>query len=217
MPAAIWPLYAVTGALSGAWAIVEVVSTFEYRPIRALRTAGALLLIAVNAGVACLVLALVLEAAPELGGSMWTAVVVAFGWQALLRAQINLIQPLTGGSNEAVGVSINQFYSRLQRFCKRQIDRAQVGERLELLEGALGIDLDSLTQRARLVSHALIIEEKADFEGYLRRMDERDLPEDERKLLLASYLMESAGPGPLRELLRKRRGGGRKAEPHGED
>src|SRR5690348_2572657 len=101
-----WGLYALTALLSGIWAIVEIISAFEYAPSRALRTGGALLLILINAAVACLVLALVLEAVPAASNSLWTAVAVAFGWQTLVRSQINLIQPLPGSQSDAVGVSI---------------------------------------------------------------------------------------------------------------
>lgn len=198
-------LYGLVIGLSGLWAIVEVISAFEYAPLRALRTGGALLLIVANAGFASLVLALVLEVAPNAGGSLWTGVAVAFGWQALIRTRINLLQPLPGSQGESVGVSINDLYARLQRFCRRQIDRSLAGERSALLEEALKLDVDTLVQRARLMAHALITDELQDFEGYLQRMDERNLPADDRKLLLASYLLDNGGAAPLRELLKRER------------
>jgi hypothetical protein len=193
--------------LSGLWAVVEIISAFEYAPLGALRTGGALLLILINIGFACLVLALVLEVAPGAGNSLWTAVAVAFSWQTLIRAQINLLQPLPGSQSEAVGVSINELYARIQRFCRRQIDRSLLSERSALLEEALALDLDTLVKRARLTSHALITDAMQDFEGYLQRMDERNLSPDERKLLLASYLLDNGGPTPLRELLKRDQAG----------
>jgi len=207
MIANLWGLYLLAAGLSSLWAVVEVISAFEYAPLRALRTGGALLLTLINAGFACLALALVLEVVPTAGGSLWTAVAVAFGWQALIRTQINLLQPLPGSAGEAVGISINDLYARIQRFCRRQIDRSLAGERLALLEEALKLEMDALLQRARLMAHALITDNWQDFEGYLTGMDERGLSPDERKLLLASYLLDNGGPAPLRELLKKEQAG----------
>lgn len=200
-----WGLYAATIGLSSLWVIVEIISAFEYAPLRALRTGGALLLVVVNAGFACLVLALVLEMVPDARANLWTAVAVALGWQALLRTQINLLQPLPGSQSETVGVSISNLYARLQHFCRRQIDRSLLGERSMLLEQALELDVDVLVTRARLMTHALITDQLEDLEGYLKRMDERGLPPEERKLLLATFLLDNGGPAPLRELLRKRK------------
>lgn len=205
MAAIPWGLYVIAAGLSMLWAMVEIVSAFEYAPLRALRTGGALLLIAVHAAFACLVLALVLEVTPGAGASLWTGVAVAFGWQALIRTQINLLQPLPGSQHETVGVSINDLYARLQHFCRRQIDRSLLGERSALLEQALELDVDTLVTRARLLAHALITDQLQDFEGYLKRMDERSLSSEERKLLLATFLLDNGGPAPLRELLKKRK------------
>jgi hypothetical protein len=202
-----WGLYLLAAGLSGLWAVVEVISAFEYAPLRALRTGGALLLIAINVGFAWLVLALLLEAAPDASASMWTAVAVAFGWQALMRTQINLLQPLPGSESEAIGVSINDLYARIQRFCRRQIDRSLAGERSALLEEALQLDLDTLIRRARLMAYALITDEPQDFDSYLQRMDERNLSPDERKLLVASWLLDNGGPEALRELLKNKGAG----------
>lgn len=207
MAAIPWGLYMLAAGLSGLWAIVEIVSAFEYAPLRALRTGGAVLLILINAGFACLVLALVLEAVPNASTSVWTAVAVAFGWSALLRTRINLLQPLPDSPSEAIGASINEFYARIQQFCRRQIDRSLLSERLGLLEDALELDLNILVKRARLMAHALITGRSQDFEGYLKGMDERNLSPDERKLLLATYLLDNGGPAPLRELLKKKQAG----------
>lgn len=127
--------------------------------------------------------------------------------QALLRTQINLLQPLPGSQTESVGVSINDIYARLQRFCRRQIDRSLAGERSALLEQTLKLDVDTLSHRARLMAHALITDELQDFEGYIQRMDERGMAPEDRKLLLASYLLDHGGPAPLRDLLKKQAAG----------
>jgi len=39
-----WELYALAAVLSGLWAVAEIISSFEYAPLRALATGGALLL-----------------------------------------------------------------------------------------------------------------------------------------------------------------------------
>jgi len=203
-----WDLYALAAVLSGLWAVAEIISSFEYAPLRALATGGALLLVVINAAAACLVLALALEAIPGIRISALTAVVIAFGWQALIRTRINLIQPLPDSASEAVGVSISDFYARIQRFCRRQIDRSLAGERAALLQEALGLDLATLEQRARLMAYALVTDEPQEFEDYLQQMEERNLSPDERKLILASWLLDNGGPGPLRELVKKPGGSG---------
>jgi len=150
-------LYLITALMALVWATSEIVSTFAADPGRAMRTRGAALLLILNALFACLALAVTLALDPQ-ATSPWVALGVGLVWQTLIRTRFNFIQPLPGeGASEGVGIPINELYNRLQDFCRRQIDREIVGERLRLIEQAVDqLDLQMLARRARLVLTSLV-------------------------------------------------------------
>lgn len=197
-----WVLYAVTAALSMVWAATEVISAFESTPIRALLTWGALLLMLTNAFFACVALMAVLQLAPDAGNNLLTAFIVGFGWQALVRSQVNIFRPLPGEpTSEGLSVPVDQVYGRIQRFVRRAIDQSLARERTALLEEALTLDAATLERQVRLMSYGLTTMEPEEVQNWLQGMDTRQVGDTERKMLLASKLLETSGTRGLKEFI----------------
>ncbi len=196
-------LYLATALVAALWAVSEIVSTFAAQPVRALRTSGALLLVGLNAAFACLVLGAAL--ATGLAPSLWTAVGVGLAWQMLIRTRINFIQPLPGeGSSEAVGFRLDEMYTRLQAFCRRQIDRTLVSERVRLIEQALTmLDLEELARRAHLVLAALLATGPADPRNYVQKILNSEMDEESKELLLVLTILDHGSPALLRDMIRE--------------
>ncbi len=198
-----WHLYAVTAGLSIIWAASEIISVFHVTPLRALRTWGALFITFINALFACLALAVVLQVVPG-SANLFTAIVVGLGWQALVRSQINLYKPLPGEpGSPGLSLPLDQVYERFQNFARRSIDRSLARERIRLLEQAMALDVDTLMREVRLLSYGLTEMDPAMMNDWLKRMQERQMSDEERKMLLASKLMDAGGTAMLKQLMAK--------------
>lgn len=197
-----WVLYAVTAVLSMVWAATEIISAFESTPVRALRTWGAWVLMLTNAFFACVALLAVLELAPDAANNLLTAFVVGFGWQALVRSQVNVFRPLPGEpASEGLTVPVDQVYGRIQRFVRRAIDQSLARERTALLEEALTLDAATLERQVRLMSYGLTTIEPGEVQNWLQSMEARQVEDSERKMLLASKLLEASGTQGLKEFI----------------
>lgn len=200
-----WYLYAVTAALGIVWAASEIVSVFHVTPLRALRTWGALFLMLVNALFACLALAAILQVAPN-SANLFTAILVGLGWQALVRSKINLYKPLPGEpGSEGLSLPVDEIYGRLQTFARRSIDQSLARERIRLLEQAQALPVETLMREVRLLSYGLTEMDPATVDEWLARMQERPMTDEERKMLLASKLMDAGGAVMLKQLVAKYR------------
>jgi hypothetical protein len=203
-------LYLITGVLAVVWAMTEIASTFAVDPGRALRTRGAAILLIVNAVFACLALAATLALDPK-AATPWLALGVGLAWQTFIRTRLNFIQPLPGeGARESVGIPFNELYTRLQDFCRRQIDREIVGERVRLIEMAVDqLDLQTLARRARLVlSSSVVAGGKAEADGntpeYIDKiLNDTAMADEAKEIMLIATIIEYGGTGFLRETLRK--------------
>jgi hypothetical protein len=197
-----WVLYVVTAVLSMVWAATEIISAFEATPLRALRTWGALVLMLTNAFFACVALLAVLEMTPDAANNLLTAFIVAFGWQALVRSRIQLFRPLPGEpGSEGLTLPVDEVYGRIQRFVRRAIDQSLARERTALLEKALALDTATLERQVRLMSYGLTAIEPEEVQSWLQAMDARQVDDTERKMLLASKLLEASGTRGLKEFI----------------
>lgn len=180
--------YALAGVLSILWGMVELAQTFESDLKRALWNLWAALFLAGNLLLAeGVMLVLDLSLGQGLDQRLLMGVGVGVGWQALLRTRINLFQPL-GEGREAVTLSVLDFYRRFQRFCWRQIDRSLIFKRMSLLDEASRLPLDYLERQVRLRWHASMLSRDQNREAeFWQRLQE--LPEDRRRLYLASSLL----------------------------
>ena len=102
----------------------------------------------INAFFACLALLAVVQIAPDADENLLTAFVVGFGWQALVRSQVNVFRPLPGQpGGEGLTVPVDEVYGRIQRFARRSIDQSLARDRTQLLEEALALDIETLNTR----------------------------------------------------------------------
>lgn len=198
-----WVIYLVTAILSMVWAASEIISAFETTPVRALLTRGAWLLMLTNALFACLALMAVLEVVPNAADTLLTAFAVGFGWQALVRSQINVFRPLPGvpGGQELM-VPVDKVYARIQHFVRRSIDQSLAQDRTQLLEDALALDVATLKRQIQLMSYGLTEMDPQEVQNWLQAMDGRQLSDYERKMLLASKLIEVSGVQGARQFIK---------------
>lgn len=198
-----WVLYIATAILSMIWAASEVISAFEAAPLRALFTWGAWLLMLTNAFFACLALLAVLQIMPTAADNLLTAFVVGFGWQALVRSQISVFRPLPGEpGGQGLVVPVDQVYGRIQHFVRRSIDQSLARERMKLLTATLALDVATLKQQVQLMSFGLTEMDPAEVQNWLNEMESRPMTDVERKMLLASKLIETSGVQGLKQLIK---------------
>lgn len=189
-----WVLYVVTAGLGMVWAASEIIAAFEATPIRALFTRGAVLLMLTNAFFACLALLAVLQVSPSAGDTLLTAFAVGFGWQALVRSQINVFRPLPGQpEGQSLVVPVDEVYGRIQSFVRRSIDQSLARDRTKLLEQALALDVEILEQQVQLMSYGLAEMDPQEVQNWMQQMEGRQMTDTQRKMLLASKLIEASG------------------------
>jgi hypothetical protein len=201
-------LYAITAGMALVWAASEVIIGYPERPVRALWTRGAWLLMLANALFACLALAASLTLVPG-SASAWMALGVGLSWQAMLRGGIN-IQPLPLSATpeaereQGLGVPLNELYSRLQSFCVGQIQRQLVGERVTLMERAIAkLEMADLARMARMLIAALAVS-VAEAEQYIQRIEtDPNLPEERREIMLISLILDNGGGDILRQRVKE--------------
>jgi len=192
-------LYLLVALLSFLWALTEILQAFRSDVPRALKSGWSWLLFGVNAAFALLVFALVRALVPPPANPCLLALGVGAAWQALLRTRVNLLQPLTPEAGEAVSFSLSDLYARFQGFCREQIDQSLVTGRTRLLEQATERPIEVLERQVRLYGCASQLHEPEEVEDYLTRL--QNLPQEERALLLASYLLRQGGYAFLQERL----------------
>jgi len=203
-------LYAITALMAALWAASEVLIGYPDRPVQALRTWGAWLLMAANALFACLALAAALTLVPN-SASIWMALGVGLSWQSMLRGGIN-IQPVPMSeaadvrTEQPLGVPLNELYTRLQGFCVGQIQRQLVGARVDLMERAIDkLEVPDLARIARLVTAALSITEAEEF---IQRIEnDVDLTKERKEIMLISLILDNGGADILRTQVKQAKRG----------
>lgn len=193
--------YVLVAGLALSWAVAEIVQTFSSDVRRALKSGWTWLFVFLNVTFAVFVFLFARLALPT-SISVWPlALGVGLGWQTLLRTSINLLQPLGMEGGRTVSISLADMYARFQGFCRSQIDRTLVEERMRLLQSAQDLPLEKLEQEVRLYAYASLIHEPERVEQYILRLRERD--PNQRSLMLASYLLREGGYDFLKTRLKE--------------
>ncbi len=198
--------YAFVAGLALSWAVAEIVQTFSSDVRRALKSGWTWLFVVLNVAFAVLVFLFARVALPASTPIWPLALGVGLGWQTLLRTSVNLLQPLGMEGGRTVSISLADMYARFQGFCRSQIDRTLVEERMRLLQSAQGLPLEKLEQEVRLYAYASLIHEPERVEQYIVKLRERD--PNQRSLMLASYLLREGGYDFLKTRLREVERGG---------
>ncbi len=200
------PFLLVAG-LSLAWALAEVVQTFASDVRRALRTGWTWLFLAMHVVSALGAYVLTRALFSQVTSPWRLALLAGIGWEALLRTRVNLLQPIEAGSEGVPLLSLVELYSRFQKFCRTQIDQALISERILLLERATRLDEETLEQQVRLQQYASMLGSPDQVETFLQKVRAQQ-DETKRKLLLASYLLQSSGFDSLQAWLDRQEGRG---------
>lgn len=200
-----WPTiagtYLLVAALALAWALTEHLQTFRSDVGRAWRTWWSFLFVGGNVVLALFIYTLVWLLFPSAVNPWVLALAAGLAWQALLRTQVNLFQPLDREAGQAVSISLADLYGRFQHFCREQIDQGLVAGRIRLLDRATRLPVETLERHVRLYGYASILHTPEEVEVYLNRLQKYG-PED-RALLLASYLLRQGGYAFLQDLLKE--------------
>lgn len=191
--------YLLVAALALLWALTEIIQTFRSDLRRALRSGWSGLLMGANLALALLFFALARLAFPSANPYL-LALATGAGGQALLRTQINLLQPLNPELGQAVSLSLADLYGRFQRFCWEQINQSLLAGRTRLLERAIRLPVEQLERQVYLFAHASALHPPDQVEAYLEKLRGRE--EAERALALAAYLLTQGGYDFLQERLK---------------
>lgn len=194
--------YLLVAVLALAWSLTEVLQAFRGDAGRALKTGWSALFLGLNLALALFVYTLVRWLLFPTVNPWILALAAGLAWQALLRTQINLLQPLDRETGQAVSLSLSDLYGRFQCFCREQIDQNLADGRIRLLERATRLPAETLERHVRLYGYASLLHTPEEVEEYLQRL-QRYAPED-RALLLASYLLREGGYAFLQKLLKER-------------
>jgi hypothetical protein len=141
----------IAGAVGFFWGLSEIVGEFKNETGRALRTAGAWLLLLLNFAAASLVFLFIASIIP--GANTWiTAVLVGFAWPTVIRnTSIKLVQPLQSKkTTEAAALRFEQAYAAIQNLAYELINNPLTRERTRLVMAAQRYDLAALEQMARM-------------------------------------------------------------------
>ncbi len=201
--------FVLVALLSLAWALAEIVQTFASDVRRALRTTWAWFFVGAHVIVSLFVYVLV-RAFFSPSDSPWRlALVAGLGWQVLLRTRANLIQPINGSAEGGVPFwALADLYNRFQHFCRTQIDQALVVERMRLLEMALRLPPEELERQMNLHQYASMTGDARRLEEFMHKL--RQQPDERRrKLLMASYLLQTGGYDFFRAWVQRRTDGDR--------
>jgi len=200
--------YVIAVGISLAVAVSEIVSVFERDPVRALRTAGAFMLLVLNGIFVVVLLALVRYLKPD-SNPLWTAVGVGIGLPVLLRTNFNLIKPLDGSASKGVGISFEEIYGRLQGFCRRRTDVSLAAQRIRTVDEAIKIvELSGLETRLRLLLEGGLLTIGEESQGYVDKIiDHPDYKDDRKSMLLTFAILNFGGDRMLENMVKEAKKG----------
>lgn len=196
----------IAGAVGFFWGLSEIVGAFKNETGRALRTAGAWLLLLLNFAAAALVFTFIASIIP--GANTWiTAVVVGFAWPTVIRnTSIKLAQPLQPKKTaEAAALRFEQAYAAIQELAYQLINNPLTRERTRLVMAAQRYDLAALEQMARL---AVIAAPRPGQGGrtaddYITEIVAQPREEPFKKALLAAFILNQFDRATLDDLTKE--------------
>lgn len=196
----------IAGAVGFFWGLSEIVGEFKNETGRALRTAGAWLLLLLNFAAASLVFLFIASIIP--GANTWiTAVLVGFAWPTVIRnTSIKLVQPLQSKkTTEAAALRFEQAYAAIQNLAYELINNPLTRERTRLVMAAQRYDLAALEQMARM---AVIATPRAaqggkTAEEFITEIVNQPREEPLKKALLAAFILNQFDRATLDDLLKE--------------
>lgn len=203
----------IAGAVGFFWGLSEIVGAFKNETGRALRTAGAWLLLLLNFAAAGLVFLFIASVIP--GANTWiTAILVGFAWPTIIRnTSIKLAQPLQSKKTaEAAALRFEQAYAAIQDLAYQLINNPLTRERTRLVIAAQRYDLAELEQMARLavIAAPRSVQGGKTAEEYITEIVEQSREEPLKKALLAAFILNTFDRATLDDLTK---GLGQRKEP----
>lgn len=201
-------LCVLAGTIGFIWGLSELIGAFKNETGRALRTGGAWLLLVVNwaaaAGSFFLIASLI-----DSANNWLTAIFMGFAWPTILRnASFKLAQPLQSSKSENVAViRFEEAYATVQNLCRQLINNTLTRQRMRLVTNATEQELGELEKYARLalIASPLQNEQGVPADAFIDKIMQRDVQDELKKALLASFVMSSFGRATLEDFLRTQR------------
>ena len=196
-------LTVLAGAVGALWALSEIVGKFGAETGRALRTAGAWLLMIVNFLAAAVIFLMTVGVAP--GARTWPgALLVGLSWPTLFRnLSLKLGQPLDEDkSRENAALRVEKVYADVQKLALQLINSRITRQRTRLLTAALSSDLAELEGFARRM---IAISPQPVADELIDQVMQRNVNEEAKKAYLAALVMNTFTRSALEDFIREQR------------
>jgi hypothetical protein len=199
----------LAGLISAIWGFSEIIGKFNLDTWRALRTAGAWMLVGVNFLAALLSYLLVAALIPS--ANTWgAAILVGLAWPTVLRnSSIKLSQPIDNQGQKEAMVRFEEVYARIQNLAQLMINGVLTRQRLALAGELNTLTLKTLERHARqaLVLSPLQEEQKMPDDSYVDEIIKRQVDDTVKKALLIAVVLNYFGRDTLNDLIKKERKG----------
>ena len=199
----------LAGLISAIWGFSEIIGKFNLDTWRALRTAGAWMLVGVNFLAALLSYLLVTALIPS--ANTWgAAILVGLAWPTVLRnTSIKLSQPIDNQGQKEAMVRFEEVYARIQNLAQLMINGVLTRQRLALAGELNTLTLKTLERHARqaLVLSPLQEEQKMPDDSYVDEIIQRKVDDTVKKALLIAVVLNYFGRDTLNDLIKKERKG----------
>jgi len=199
----------LAGLISAIWGFSEIIGKFNLDTWRALRTAGAWMLIGVNFLAALLSYLLVAALIPS--ANTWgAAILVGLAWPTVLRnTSIKLSQPIDNQGQKEAMVRFEEVYARIQNLAQLMINGVLTRQRLALAGELNTLSLKTLERHARqaLVLSPLQEEQKMPDDSYVDEIIKRQVDDTVKKALLIAVVLNYFGRDTLNDLIKKEQKG----------
>ena len=197
----------LAGLISAIWGFSEIIGKFNLDTWRALRTAGAWMLIGVNFLAALLSYGLVAALIPS-ANSWGAAILIGLAWPTVLRnTSIKLSQPIDNQGQKEAMVRFEEVYARIQNLAQLMINGVLTRQRLALAGELNTLSLKTLERHARqaLVLSPLQEEQKMPDDSYVDEIIARQVDDTVKKALLIAVVLNYFGRDTLNDLIKKER------------
>jgi hypothetical protein len=197
----------LAGLISAIWGFSEIIGKFNLDTWRALRTAGAWMLVGVNFLAALLSYGLVAALIPS-ANSWGAAILVGLAWPTVLRnTSIKLSQPIDNQGQQEAMVRFEEVYARIQNLAQLMINGVLTRQRLALAGELNTLTLKTLERHARqaLVLSPLQEEQKMPDDSYVDEIMARKVDDTVKKALLIAVVLNYFGRDTLNDLIKKER------------
>lgn len=195
----------LAGLISAIWGFSEIIGKFNLDTWRALRTAGAWMLIGVNFLAALLSYWLVAALIPS-ANSWGAAILIGLAWPTVLRnTSIKLSQPIDNQGQREAMVRFEEGYARIQNLAQLMINGVLTRQRLALAGELNTLSLKTLERHARqaLVLSPLQEEQKMPDDSYVDEIIARQVDDAVKKALLIAVVLNYFGRDTLNDLIKK--------------